>query len=141
MDTSGALSVLFDLANTTAAIIERGEAAATLAFVREAASVLGIGPAFADAALDAFDTDRQSRTALDALDAGFVQRLAARVGDAVHLNGHTPEAAIAAVIDARRAARANKDFPLGDRLRDALAAEGVALKDSKDGTTWTVAAT
>ena len=57
----------------------------------------------------------------------------------MHLNGASPEAAIEAVIEARNAARRRKDFALGDRLRDALAAEGIALKDSKDGTTWTVA--
>ncbi|MGD1067665.1 MAG: cysteine--tRNA ligase, partial [Vulcanimicrobiaceae bacterium] len=44
---------------------------------------------------------------------------------------------VAAVIAARALARKNKDFALGDRLRDALAAEGIVLKDSKDGTTWT----
>jgi len=59
----------------------------------------------------------------------------------LHLNGVTsPEDAIQRVIAARGEARKNKDFALGDRLRDALAAEGIALKDSKDGTTWTVAA-
>ena len=57
------------------------------------------------------------------------------------LNGESPEAMVQAVIDARTAARKNKDFALGDRLRDALAAEGIALKDSKDGTTWTAAGT
>jgi cysteinyl-tRNA synthetase len=73
------------------------------------------------------------------LDPALVQRLAARVGDAVHLNGHSPAKAIEAIIDARAAARKNRDFALGDRLRDALAAEGIVLKDSKNGTTWTVA--
>ena len=52
----------------------------------------------------------------------------------------TPEAAIQAVIDARNAARKAKDFALSDRLRDALAVVGIALKDSKDGTTWTTVA-
>jgi cysteinyl-tRNA synthetase len=73
------------------------------------------------------------------LPADLPRRLSARLGDALHFNGESPEAAIQAVIDARTAARKNKDFALGDRLRDALAAEGIALKDSKDGTTWTAA--
>ena len=137
MDTSSALAVLFGVAGGAAAHVERGEAAAALAFLRDAAALLGIGPAFADDALDALDEGAQTRGLLAALDAGFVERLAARVGGAVHLNGHPPEAAIEAVIAARNAARKNKDFALSDTLRDALAAEGIALKDSKDGTTWT----
>jgi cysteinyl-tRNA synthetase len=40
---------------------------------------------------------------------------------------------------ARNAARKAKNFTESDRIRDELAAMGVALKDSKDGTTWEVA--
>ncbi|GJD41426.1 cysteine--tRNA ligase [Methylobacterium bullatum] len=48
-------------------------------------------------------------------------------------------AAVEAAIEARRAARAAKDWPASDRARDALAAMGVTVKDNKDGTTtWTV---
>jgi cysteinyl-tRNA synthetase len=39
---------------------------------------------------------------------------------------------IAARLDARKA----KNFTEADRIRDELAAMGVVLKDSKDGTTW-----
>jgi len=39
----------------------------------------------------------------------------------------------------RTAARARKDFKESDRIRDQLAAMGIAIKDSKDGTTWEVA--
>jgi cysteinyl-tRNA synthetase len=42
-------------------------------------------------------------------------------------------------ITARNSARRNKDFAEADRIRDELAAMGVVLKDSKDGTTWEVA--
>ena len=40
-----------------------------------------------------------------------------------------------------RALRARKarDFEESDRIRDELAAMGVVLKDTKDGTTWEVA--
>jgi len=44
-----------------------------------------------------------------------------------------------ALIFERTAARARKDFKESDRIRDELAAMGVAIKDSKDGTTWEVA--
>jgi len=43
------------------------------------------------------------------------------------------------LISARTAARARKDFKESDRIRDELAAMGVVIKDSKDGTTWEVA--
>jgi cysteinyl-tRNA synthetase len=43
------------------------------------------------------------------------------------------------LIDARTAARKVKNFKESDRIRDELAAMGVVLKDSKDGTTWEIA--
>ena len=39
----------------------------------------------------------------------------------------------------RNAARARKDFKESDRIRDELAAMGVVIKDSKEGTTWEIA--
>jgi cysteinyl-tRNA synthetase len=42
-------------------------------------------------------------------------------------------------IAARLSARKARDFAEADRIRDELAALGVVLKDSKDGTTWEVA--
>ena len=44
-----------------------------------------------------------------------------------------------ALISDRTAARARKDFKESDRIRDELAAMGVVIKDSKDGTTWEIA--
>jgi cysteinyl-tRNA synthetase len=43
------------------------------------------------------------------------------------------------LIDERLAARARKDFKESDRIRDELAAMGVVIKDSKEGTTWEIA--
>jgi cysteinyl-tRNA synthetase len=48
-------------------------------------------------------------------------------------------AKIEALIAERAAARGRKDFKESDRIRDELAAMGIAIKDSKDGTTWEVA--
>jgi cysteinyl-tRNA synthetase len=48
------------------------------------------------------------------------------------------EAAIAAAIEARKAARAAKDFKESDRIRDDLLAQGIVLKDGPQGTTWEV---
>jgi cysteinyl-tRNA synthetase len=44
-----------------------------------------------------------------------------------------------AFIAQRTAARARKDFRESDRIRDELAAMGVVIKDSKEGTTWEIA--
>src|ERR1700687_4321175 len=43
------------------------------------------------------------------------------------------------LIAERTAARARKDFKDADRIRDELAAMGVVIKDSKEGTTWEIA--
>ncbi|MBS0391061.1 MAG: cysteine--tRNA ligase [Proteobacteria bacterium] len=49
------------------------------------------------------------------------------------------EAAIAAQIAARAAAKGAKDYAEADRIRNALLAQGVVLKDSATGTTWEAA--
>ena len=46
------------------------------------------------------------------------------------------EAAIETLIQARATAKGQKDFAEADRIRQQLAAQGVALKDSPQGTTW-----
>ena len=43
------------------------------------------------------------------------------------------------LIRARNESRAAKNFAESDRIRDQLAAMGVVLKDTKDGTTWEIA--
>jgi len=43
---------------------------------------------------------------------------------------------IEALIEDRKQARSNKDFAASDRIRDELAAQGIILKDSREGTTW-----
>ncbi|MGA7811146.1 CysS/YqeB C-terminal domain-containing protein, partial [Bradyrhizobium sp.] len=53
--------------------------------------------------------------------------------------GGIDEPRVRALIESRTAARARKDFKESDRIRDELAAMGIAIKDSKDGTTWEVA--
>ena len=49
------------------------------------------------------------------------------------------EKLIQELVAKRTQARQAKDFAESDRIRDELAAMGVVLKDSKDGTTWEIA--
>ena len=42
------------------------------------------------------------------------------------------------VLDARKKAREEKNWAESDRIRDTLAAFGIAVKDTKDGATWTL---
>jgi cysteinyl-tRNA synthetase len=53
-----------------------------------------------------------------------------QAGSALH------EDEIQSRIDERAAAKKARDFAAADRIRDALAAQGVVLKDSASGTTW-----
>jgi cysteinyl-tRNA synthetase len=46
---------------------------------------------------------------------------------------------VAELLKLRTEARARKDFGESDRIRDELAAMGVVIKDSKEGTTWEIA--
>jgi cysteinyl-tRNA synthetase len=54
-------------------------------------------------------------------------------------SGELDSAAIDALVAKRSEARARRDWGESDRIREELAAMGVVLKDSKDGTTWELA--
>ncbi len=124
VNTAGALGALFEAA---ADPLVSGPVATALFDVAQ--RLFGIEGAF----------DARPASGLRLFDDEFVARLAAALGEAVHLNGHSPEAAIATVVEARNAARARRDFGLADRLREALAAQRVILTDNKDGTTtWSL---
>lgn len=43
---------------------------------------------------------------------------------------------MALVLEIRQQARANRDFPTSDLIRDRLKAAGLTVKDAKDGATW-----
>ena len=79
------------------------------------------------------------RDALDALglsDGGApaAELQALRAAALVRAASSEPE--VLAQIEARRAARAAGDYAAGDRIREALAARGIALMDGPDGTVW-----
>ncbi|GAC1325651.1 MAG: cysteine--tRNA ligase [Mycobacteriales bacterium] len=109
-------------------------------------------------AYDAFDDDLDTATALQVLrrlekddavgpgarfetfahlDALFGLDLAREVGKPVAPILLPP--GTQALLDARAAARAAKDFAESDRLRDALAAAGVTVTDTRDGQAYSLA--
>ncbi|MEI9995208.1 MAG: cysteine--tRNA ligase [Rhizomicrobium sp.] len=101
-----------------------------------------IGAAF----LEALSDDLNTPAAIAALHQGTEHELAGGLGllgfSNVQLNlaakKQVDEVAIADAIEARKAARARKDFKESDRIRDELLAKGIALKDGPTGTTWEV---
>lgn len=70
---------------------------------------------------------------------GFLSETAAVWNDRKQQASGVDAAKVDALIAERTAARARKDFKESDRLRDELAAMGVVIKDSKEGTTWEIA--
>lgn len=54
-------------------------------------------------------------------------------GNSEHL-----EAAVSLLIEMRNKARENKDWAISDKIRDKLAANGIYLKDGKDGTSFSI---
>ena len=131
MNTAAALAVLFDAASKAEEYVARGEAKAAVVAYTYALSLLNL---FADGRW--LEEPKEPKLDVEQIAA----RLRERVGDAVHVNGASGERIIEAVIEARNAARRSKDFALADRLRDALSSERIQLHDTKEGTTWSVAA-
>jgi cysteinyl-tRNA synthetase len=70
---------------------------------------------------------------------GFLQMSFVEWKAATRPSQHIDAAKVQVLINARNAARKSKNFKESDRIRDELAAMGVVLKDSKDGTTWEIA--
>ncbi|NDP37501.1 MAG: cysteine--tRNA ligase [Rhodoferax sp.] len=79
--------------------------------------------------------------------AGLLKALGACLGllqgnpkDFLQAGATLDEASIATLIAQRAAAKAAKDFAEADRIRQALLAQGIVLKDSAAGTVWEVVA-
>jgi cysteinyl-tRNA synthetase len=70
---------------------------------------------------------------------GFLSESAAEWRSRKHQASGVDAERVDGLIADRTAARARKDFKESDRIRDELAAMGVVLKDSKEGTTWEIA--
>lgn len=101
------------------------------------AAVLGLEQAIADWQADTLQSD-------DADEARRVLRaLVVRLGELAERGAADPADAVGpfvdALIDVRRAARDAKDFATSDLVRDRLVAAGVEVRDTPDGTEWSLA--
>ncbi|GAB6858839.1 cysteine--tRNA ligase [Microbacterium xylanilyticum] len=108
-----ALAVLHETVRAGNAALDRSERGAAIdafADVQAMTRILGIDPFAPEWASAGSDT--KTTTALDAL--------------------------VQAMITQRAQARADKDWPAADRIRDAIAAAGITLEDTPDGTHWSI---
>jgi cysteinyl-tRNA synthetase len=151
MNTAGAVATLFDLAAQSRAILVAGAASAAAAFMHEALTLLGISPQERAKRAQALTTTHGGEgiapytitapaNAEAVLSDEALASLRARVGDLAGSNGVSARETIDRVVAARYRAKLEKDFAQADRLREALAAIGIAVTDRKDGASWTVVA-
>ena len=86
--------------------------------------------------------DLNRRMADRALSTEDAARAMAALRDLDRVLGVLPDPAdalpvdLAALLDERAAARAARDWSASDRLRDDLAARGIAVEDTRDGQRW-----
>jgi cysteinyl-tRNA synthetase len=151
MNTSGAVSVLFDIANAASALAAQGASARAAAFLHEALTVLGLSPfERAKTHVESVETTlggsdaadgylvTQPANAAEVLSAESVDRLKELAGPTVSFNGHSGPDVVNAVVLARYHAKSAKDFAEADRLRSVLKDVGIVLTDSKKGAAWSV---
>ena len=116
-NTAEALAVLFDAVREGNAVLDRGRNAGAWAVaVREICTVLG----------------------LDLTESGLGD-VARRLGDLAASYGvDTPDtdAALDSLLEVRSLARKTRDWSRADAIRDDLAAIGILIEDSADGTRW-----
>ncbi len=101
---------------------------------------LGISPALAVL----FDLVRELNRRIDtrALSGGDAARALELLRDLDQVLGVLPDPtdeldpSLAALLEERAAARAARDWAASDRLRDELAASGIAVEDTRDGQRW-----
>jgi cyanophycinase-like exopeptidase len=103
------------------------------------AAVLGLEEAIAAWQADTLQSD-------DADEARRVMRaLVVRLGELAEQGAADPAEAVAPFVEAllavRAGARENKDFATSDLVRDRLVAAGVEVRDTADGTSWTLTRT
>lgn len=113
-NSAGAVSVLFNLA-------------------REVNKAVNLGTAEGNAqAVALANLLKDLAQPLNILQLAPTEFLQAQIGEADGLS----DADIQAQIDARKQAKADKDFAKADQIRHDLKAQGIELEDGKNGTTW-----
>jgi cysteinyl-tRNA synthetase len=116
-NTAEGLAALFDAVREGNRLLDAGEDAGPIAGAFDLiVGVLGID--------EPFDSLGDVAARLDELAAG------------VGVAGGEPREVVERLIVKRAEARAARDFATGDRIRDDLAAMGIALEDGADGTLW-----
>jgi cysteinyl-tRNA synthetase len=136
MNTSAALAQLLEYAKTVISGNDRTTPQEALYEYVYVLTLVGVPPN------ESWLVEPQAELSDDFVDrlAGALRGSRDQLGE-ILITGATPRDAVDRVIAARSAARARKDWAASDRLRDVLLTCGVELKDSKEGTTWSVVAT
>jgi cysteinyl-tRNA synthetase len=130
MNTAAALAVMFETANRAEEYVQGGKAGEAAHALGYALTMLGLAP----------DESWLREPEIDVDIEAAAQRLRARLEAVVGFDGESGERIIARAIEARDQARRKKDFALADQIRDALIAERIELRDTREGTTtWTLA--
>jgi len=80
--------------------------------------------------------ERRSLSTADAARALDLLRDLDRVLGILPEPGSDLDPVVAALLEAREAARASRDFTASDRLRDELATHGITVEDTRDGQRW-----
>ena len=70
--------------------------------------------------------------------ADLFDELCAVLGILYNRKSNDLDSEIEALIQQRQEAKKNKDFATADKIRDDLKARGIILKDTRQGTTWTI---
>ncbi len=123
-NTADACAVLFDLATQ----VNRSHSAHESGLLKALAGLLGLSQLKPDEFL------RWTPSAKD-VDVDITGVAAKGEVGTVTVKGHSDDA-IQQLIEARSAARKDKNFAESDRIRDQLLAAGIVLEDGPGGTTW-----
>ncbi len=125
LNTSKAMSILFDLANTANKAKDtqnKDEALVAISTMLKLSEVLGFD--FSNIEID---------------ENTLFEKIKPVIEEFAFLDGiEEPKAMIDKILKTRNQARADKNWDVADLIRNTLARVGVSLKDTKDGTTWEI---
>jgi hypothetical protein len=126
--SSSVLAAVSPLADAAEVSLSEGDVEAA------AASLLNIEAALEEWKGDTSTTDERDRARQR------LHQLIVSLADVAAVGTRDPKEVLAPVVavalEARRSARARKDFAQSDQIRDDLAAAGIDVRDTPDGMTW-----